>query len=257
MTETITLSNNEKNDYIVFTGCFIGYRERYTVLIECVKSIKNLNLKHYLSLSFDEDSTITETDIKNLLKLNNKLTIYLHPKRLYQFEHILFLNKELDKNKLTDIKIIFMDDDDLLIEMPPHNFIDKFKGKQYSSGIIDDKEYSDFEPYKDGDRIIYDFSGTCVTKKRLDYFFKALFNCETLKEEKQKTFPLYGCDIMLMGSLDIEKEKCDIKPFVYRRFWNIYLDADNSINKKKWHMYRDKSLYDLKNSEFDDYKIFF
>ena len=66
----------------------------------------------YISMSGNKNNILPD-EFNNF----NNLTIYYHDKQFYQFEHIEFLvnNVSISDNK----KILFLDDDDILIKPPP------------------------------------------------------------------------------------------------------------------------------------------
>jgi len=186
----------------VWTASFLDCPERVEVLLECIQSVHNLNLPHFVSVSRHQQ------EVQKLVDLTQEfpnLTLFIHRKRLRQFEHIVFILSKSTADK--DSYLIFLDDDDVLVKLPTTTF----STKQYSTTKFEDTAlYQKYYPYDpDTDSLSYDFSGTTCTKDQLQVFIthmKAYLKLPTLD--------------MIFDCVYLNKPPDQNSPSVFKRKWN-------------------------------------
>ena len=180
----------------VWTASHIDVPDRWFTLKECVESVAKLNLPHFVSLSSSID---LPDEIKSPL-----LTVIRHDEEKSQFGHLRFLDGTFSGSE--NDYILFMDDDDVLIELPKE--ITTRRSVQYIAhgNYINTRQCQDFMPYREGDMLSNDFSGTITTVK----YFRNVPPCPA------NILP----DIFFMVS--IGNSFPDDHPYVFRRFWNPF-----------------------------------
>ena len=196
----------------VWTASFLDCQDRFAVLQECIKSVHALNLPHFISVS-----THNVEMIQHIKILFPNLTIYVHEQRLSQFEHIAHLL--LQSNSDDHTNLIFLDDDDLLLNIPTEGF----HAKQYSSHIWNYKnsiQYQSYCPYNEKDSVSYDFSGATCTQHQLRIFLDHMANYLSLPT------------LDLVFNAFINNPNDPGPPIVFRRKWDPY------VYKKPWDSYQ-------------------
>ena len=142
----------------VLCASHIEFPERLKTLVMMVKSLKRhlSYVDFYLSISCDDGFDVWPTcdEIKTLV---DNFHVFVHDEHLYQFAHYECLFEEF--TFANDDKIMFMDDDDLLISAPPIT-------EDIATGVhaIPDSSDLTIDDYKfnETDEDVQDFSGTIV-----------------------------------------------------------------------------------------------
>lgn len=191
--------------------------------------------KCLVSMSFESEEHYLENKqtINNLIeKYSDKLKIYIQKGKLFQFQHLEFLCNKMVDFVRDDDKVIFCDDDDIIIRLPDIKSHKVISGIQYITGFTEDEKsgYSDFhkiKEYKNSSNqkywnIVTDFSGYICSYKIFSNFFKV----HNLNFQKNNTklelmsFQLIDTTFMrYLDNFDVYKES---KPFVYHRIWTTH-----------------------------------
>lgn len=191
----------------VWTASHIDVVERFNALIECVRAVNKFGLPHYISISVEKDINVNF----DLLKYDN-VTIFYSDEQLSQFAHLNNIDTNLAGRSESTEFIMFMDDDDVLVNLPPT--IKQRESVQYLTEIVDrNDKYSIFREYRSGDSIIcHDFSGTISTRECFQNFLR------TFEWKNINITDLYFTCTCIT---DIDRNE-DIKPYVFRRMWNPF-----------------------------------
>jgi len=190
---------------------------------KCLVSISFNSQEHYVQVK-DEINYLKKT-------FGSKLKIHVHYTKLYQFQHLQYLCSVMNSFVNSYDKIIFCDDDDILIELPPVYEYDVISGFQYITGFFEDDE-DNFNNYE---KIIeLTKSENVVFWKKVDDFSGYVCNYELFKSffELNKydfTNGKIACDILSLQLIDIDFMKyldnCNAYkpnlPFVYHRLWTV------------------------------------
>ena len=132
---------------VCWTASHINNEERLISLKKLVENIKTFPeiTDHYISVS-----TSVEKDLSQMSK-----TILHQSSRKTQFEHFYAIYTSFEFED--ECKIIFMDDDDLILTLPEEwKIMSCFEGHQVSQDGV----------------ILKDFSGSMCTYKQVDMYFK-------------------------------------------------------------------------------------
>lgn len=189
----------------------------------CLLSISFNSEQHYLKYKSKIDY------IKTLY--GNKIEIYVHYSKLYQFQHLQHLCKIMCEFVMPTDKILFCDDDDLLITLPLVNKYDTIAGFQYllpfsetnPDAFIDHAKF--IKLLKNDKQIdwkkVNDFSGYICKYELLHKFFELnSFNFSSRK--KLDIFNFQIIDTKFMNFLDNTKPYTPPEPFIYHRCWSIF-----------------------------------
>lgn len=211
-----------------FTASHYDYENKYLLLDYMINScISNTVKKCYISISFNNyfDWLKYKKYIYILeKKYYNKIGFFIHYKKLFQFQHILFLSQNI--NLKSKDRILFIDDDDLLLSIPPE--YDIVPGIQYLSNITE-TDFTNF--YIQHEiisllkttklQIVNDFSGYICTVDILKQFFK-INNFNFNFENKTQKFLLNLIDCKFMNYIDsINTSLIKPSPFIFHRIWSV------------------------------------
>ena len=195
---------------------------KYILLKHMIESLLLNGIDYcYISISFN--------DYEHYNK--NKIKTYIHFVKLYQFEHIEYIQKKIISSTKDNDIIVFCDDDDLLLSLPKLNTYDAIIGYQYYPNTYENIEnkydkfynYSQIQTLIDSNKIsewkkFYDFSGTmCVYEILKNFFVNNKFNykCNTISE----IFKIQLIDCKFIDYL----QKYNIKPntdvYIFHRRW--------------------------------------
>jgi len=190
------------NKMEVWTASYIDCHDRFLVLQECIQSVHNLGLPHFVSISLHNHDM---TEIKALTNCFPRLCIFTHDDRLRQFEHFSHL---LSVSKSDDATtIIFLDDDDILVGIPKKGF----RAKQYSSYYWNTNTiYQPYHPFDEKSHTLYDFSGNTCTQHQLRLFINNM--------REYLAFPTL--DLVFSSIIDTPDDTGP--PTVFKRKWNIF-----------------------------------
>lgn len=188
----------------------------------CLLSISFESQQHYLKYKskFDHIKTV----------YGGKIEIYVHYSKLYQFQHLQYLCKIMSEFVMSSDKILFCDDDDLLITLPPVHEYDTIVGIQYllpfsetnPDAFIDHTQFVDMlkNPAPINWKKINDFSGY-VCKYEL---FQKFFEINIFDFTSRKSLDIYSfqlIDTNFMTFLDNTNPYTPLEPFIYHRFWSV------------------------------------
>jgi hypothetical protein len=127
-------------------------------------------------------------------------------------------------------KIIFCDDDDIMLKIPPIYEYDVISGFQYVTGFVEDEEndFNDYEkiieltksPNINFWRKVDDFSGYACNYKLFKEFFE-LNRFNFIDQSRFNIFSLQLIDLKFMKYLDNFNANKPTLPFIYHRIWNV------------------------------------
>ena len=224
------------------TASYYDYENKYLLIDYMLGSCKKNNIiKSYISISFKNEFEYNKyKKYINLIqnKYKDRISLYIHLERKFQFEQLLFLSKILKKEISLDDKILFIDDDDLLLNLPPkieeYNII---QGYQYLT-LLHETDYTKFymrheildfiklEQNKLWKKLI-DFSGYITPLKLLIDFFKVnkinyeSFNKKSLTKLSSLSLNLMDCKFMDFIDNNIKPGELKYEPFIYHRLWSV------------------------------------
>lgn len=185
--------------------------ERLEKFKQCIQSLfrlysNNNSFKIVISMSFENDSF--KEQVLNFL--DKSITIYCHETKLHQFSHYYYLwsIKRYEKNH----RIMFMDDDDLLIDFPPEfNTQFSVSSNQYlcdHTSTYNELINNNLSEY-DTDR---DFSGYSCFLNQLDNYFT---NEHHKLHEIERNFE----DIHFMRYIDALEGNLQARvPYIFHRY---------------------------------------
>jgi hypothetical protein len=222
---------------IHFTSEDVLYEKSCSINIMIDSLIKNKIDKCILSISFDniENYKKHKNEIDYLAKIyKTRIKVYIHYEQLTKFQHLEYLCEAISSFIELHDKIIFCDNDEILIELPQFDKFDKFEvigcSCQSITGFTkDDEKYlTDIKKIYDLIRCaninywetLTDFSGYICDFKLLKDFFEIstvdfMNNIDTIPMSLQST------EFEFVNYLeDFNIHKIDI-PYVYRRVWSI------------------------------------
>lgn len=206
---------------------------KYILLNYTIDSLllNNINMCT-LSISFDDETHYknNEDKIKKMqTKYGEKIKIYIQTKKCCQFEHLQIICNDMASYVLPDDKILFCEDDDILLEMPDIETHEIIAGIQFLPGFVEDDQ-SGFnncyqikkmiEEEKDKFTVVNDFSGyVCPYKILLKFFHEKKFNFENSSNIEKKLNLFIDNHFMLyLNELNIYEKS---KPFIYHRMLSI------------------------------------
>lgn len=221
------------------TASLYDYNNKYLLIDYMIHScLSNSINKCFISISFfNLESLYKYQKYIDILinKYKDKIFIYTHIYKMTQFEQLLFLSDFLYSNKYIDPidKILFIDDDDLLLHLPDIHSNNIIPGWQYLSPFVETdftkffikKEIINMAPCWDNWRIVNDFSGyICSFQDLLDFFITHHFNFTTT--DPVEKFLLNLIDTQFMNFLDKKLEGPQSilgrrKPFIFHRIWSV------------------------------------
>lgn len=214
---------------ISLTASHYDYENKYLLIDYMIGSCLSNSINScYISISFNNKKEYTKYEkyIKLLQnKYKEKLKLFLHFTQLLQFQHYEFLS---DKLYIDDTdRILFIDDDDLLLTKPPdYNIV---PGMQYLSNIIETDFTKFYMKHEIPElikihkfRIVNDFSGyICTYSIFKDFFKKYTFNFD-YKSDLLKKFQLNLIDCTFMTYIDdLITIQNKIEPFIFHRIWSV------------------------------------
>lgn len=196
--------------------------------------LKNSIEQCLISISFDDEAHY----IKNkesvdflIKKYDNKVKIYIQHKRFFQFQHLEFLCNEMKNFSNLDDKILFCDDDDILLNLPQIDNYEVISGIQYLSnlneveltGYYDNNQILELLKSEESKlQIVDDFSGYVCSYKIFEDFFKINKFNFTGNLSKLEIMKFQLIDTTFMDYLDnLNSHKLE-KPFVYHRIWKTH-----------------------------------
>lgn len=252
-------------------GLLLGYTIDSLVkngVEKCLVSISFNNEEHYLE---------KKNEIDNLKKkFGLKLKIYIHHKKLYQFQHLQYLCDIMSSFVIPYDKIIFCDDDDIMFKMPPVYEHDVISGFQYLTGFFEDDEnnFNDYEkiieltksPNINFWRKVDDFSGYVCNYKLFKEFFE-LNTFNFFDELILNTLSLQMIDLKFMKYLDNFNVHKPTSPFIYHRQWsvkdrpiqqwrqNCIIDANMLFDDSAKNCLEDEATDKLKNNSITQHEI--
>jgi len=191
----------------------------------CLLSISFNSEHHYLKHKSKIDH------IKTVY--GSKIEIYVHYSKLYQFQHLQYLCKIMSSFVMPIDKILFCDDDDLLITLPPVHEYDTIAGFQYllpfsetkPDAFIDHAQFVNMlkSPGPISWKKINDFSGY-VCKYELFRKFFEINTFDFASKDKLAIFSFQLLDTKFMTFLDSAGSYTPPEPFIYHRCWSIWPD---------------------------------
>lgn len=220
----------------------------------------------FLSVSFDGIESYNKykdkiINLKNIFQ--DKLKIFIHYQKLYQFQHLNFICNRVSIYIKDNDKIIFCDDDDILINLPEINDHEVISGYQYLTNFVEDDktEFNNLEkivelmktPIVNSWDKISDFSGYICTYKIFKDFIennKDKFNFEHISPIEKLELQLTDCKFM--NYLDTFKSFKPVLPFIYHRIW---ITKDRQIQQWRQNMLNSIEILDknVENSENNKY----
>ena len=139
--------------------------------------------KCFVSMSFNDKTHYAKYKyiISELEKIYPQLKIYIHLEKMFQFQHLEFLSKNIEKIVNLDDKIIFCDDDDIILKLPDITKSDIICGYHWITDFVEN-DISNFNNYQSITKIIenndkskwrkeIDFGGYICPYKLLKDFF--------------------------------------------------------------------------------------
>jgi hypothetical protein len=231
--------------------------------------IKNVILKHtieslvkndidkcFVSISFDSQQHYLKyknkiEDIKTLF--GERLEIHIHHSKFYQFQHLQYLCQVMTAFANPTDKILFCDDDDLLIRLPPVDEYDTIAGFQYLTDIyetnpesfIDHTQFVDMlkSPESNSWEKINDFSGYVCKYELFQKFFE-MNTFDFTSKDPLEIWYFQLIDTKFMTFLDSTKPHISAEPFIYHRCWSV---KDRTIQQWRQNCARSHSLFSLNN----------
>jgi hypothetical protein len=187
----------------------------------CLISISFNNEEHYLNNKNKIDE-LSE-------KYKDKIKVYIQLKKYFQFQHLEFLCQEMSSFVNTNDKILFCDDDDIILELPKIDGYEVISGIHFLSGF-EENDKTGFSNYIQIKELINsenvkfwntvnDFSGYICSYEIFSNFFKMnKFNFNNSSKLEMMSHQLIDTKFMTyLDSFNVCKES---KPFVYHRIWS-------------------------------------
>lgn len=219
--------------YAVWTASHMADPRRKRTVRELAQSVHDLGIPHYVSVSGTHKGEWEELEAKF-----PNLHVSTADRTKTQFEHLYEIYRdtrlgEMFRRQKPPDYVIFMDDDDVLLHLPP---LGNWVGLQYAyeNGDIGHEPYTMFEQFanlqdKSKVRKRFDFSGTVVAWCTMRSLFKT-WNPEsrTFKGAGSLSPPLmdlYVCaSISSMNYPEVVSSMFSThEPWVYRRVWNPFV----------------------------------
>ena len=197
----------------VWTVSHCTTNQQFNYLKECINSVLTLGIPHKVSVS-----GLSEKD-RDILKSVLGNNVYFLEEKTAQIDHIYNI---LNHNTSSlNTKIMFLDDDDMLINIPNQDY-QRMKGIQVLYEVLDD-DYIKLDTFRTTDltlvhrdRIIIDFSGYMCLKRDIIKFRNTV-----------KIRVKCMADLDLMDYIDSLNPVELTTPFIAHRLWR-----DNG--QKEW-----------------------
>lgn len=170
-----------------------GNPERIESLQEMIHSVKSVYIDAIFHISI---SSMRESPIHPIPNVH----IHTHERRMSQFQHLQYINSICQSLYPSDASILFMDDDDILIDRPDTN-ASLISGYQY---ILPGRDTSEQHISID-----QDFSGYIAPLSVVQQYFNT---------HDRLKYGIHLEDAIFTKYLDEMGAQCPSTPFVYHRY---------------------------------------
>ncbi len=234
---------------ISWTGSYINTLGRalliqYTIDSLQAQAITEIQISMFIKPELQEFLAPWLTKIKS----NERIKLHLQTKKFSQFDHLAYLCER--HNGADEDMILFMDDDDLLLELPEWNSYDVLQGMQYipiqtsdldGTSFMNHEQVLEIKPeWSSRWDVMEDFSGYQARFRIVKQYFELCIAKEVVKRNRIADCPklavlenfrsgLEDCDFMKY--LDEQSKRNTPKAFIFHRLWE---DATEPTQTRAW-----------------------